>query len=40
MFDTVTQVTPFSASTPQAGTLLVNLVQPGQKGSGPLSMNW
>src|SRR5215213_4425910 len=42
MFDTVAQLTPRSASAANAlgGTLLVKLVQPGQKSSGPLSMNW
>ena len=36
------QLIPPSASMVRAcpGTLLVNAVQPGQKRSGPLSMNW
>ena len=42
MFDTFVHVTPLSASIPSpvAGTLPVNQVQPPQKSSGPMSMNW
>ena len=39
MFETVAQLTPESASAARSATLFVKWVQPGQKSSGPLSMN-
>ena len=40
MFDAVNQLTSSSARVARPATLLVKKVQPGQKLSGPLSMNW
>ena len=39
MLDTVRQLTPWPARVASAVTLEVKWVQPGQKASGPLSMN-